>query len=315
MKGSKCFLLALTALLLTGCSLARAEAGPEENGDRWVGFYVVPVQDSSDRVYNNPYQEEYGSFSAETDQLGTLSLPRKVLFAVKDEAGSYTFPGIRTGFSLFYVDEMTEELGHCTALISNMDAHDNGVAITYTDEGSSITLSGTVYCGPPLDAADWDPYGDKTVWTFYRVYQTGDGRVYIDGSGDSTNGPMTHTSTETRAYTENGETVQEETLSVTVAVETAPRLERLVVTQFDDNNAILQSEDLSLRNDRPAVRCQADAAWVLVEEIGPENTERAVYSVPEGEDPASHHFVLLDDDGYGYSACLDIYGGLPDYYF
>ena len=309
MKKSKFLLLALLALALTGCSLARAEAAPE-NEDRWVGFYVVPSQGYDSGFYDNPYLEEYGSTTVNVEGIGNIAFTDQVLFAVEDEVGNYTFPGIETGFSLFYVDK-TEEHGPCTKMVSNMGPHDDGVALTYKDERSSITISGTVYCGPPLGVTDWDAHEDGTIWHLFRVYETADERIYLDGGGDSTNGPISHTSTATRTDTRNGETVQEETFSATVAIEAVPRMERLVVTQFGENNTVIQSEDMSLQNDRPEVHCLAETAWVLVEEIGSEGTERTVYSVPEGEDPVSHDYVLLDDDGYGYLACLHIYGNQP----
>ena len=304
MKKSKLLLLALLMLTLTGCSLARAEVAPE-NEDRWVGFFVVPSQGGRDAVFDNPYLEEYDTQEVETEQFGTLTIPQNVLFAVEDEARNYTFPGIENGFSLFYLDETTEA-GHCTRVVSNMGPYEDGFHITERDEGSFITLSGAVYFGPPPGVADWDPYSDDTIWTFYRVYQTEDGRIYIDGGGNSTNGPMSHTRTEERTVMENGETTQEETLSVTAALEAVPRLERLVLTQFDGNNAVLQTEDLSLQSERTQVRCLAETAWVLVEEISADGTQRTVYNVPEGEDPVSHDYVLLDDDGYGCPACLNI---------
>lgn len=306
MEKSKFLLPVLLALLLTGCSLARAEASPE-SGDRWVGFYVVPTQGYDSGFYHNPYLEEYGADSVNTKEFGTLTFPRDVLFAVKDEVGNYTFPGMETGFSLFYVDTV-EDHGHCTKMVSNMGPHDDGVALVYRDEGSSITISGTVYCGAPLGVTDWNAHEDGTIWHLFRVYETADGRIYLNGGGDSTNGPMSNTRTEKRSGTWNGETVQEETISVTVTIKAVPRMERLVVTQFDENNTVLQSEDLPLQSDRSEVRCLAETAWVLVEEIGPEGTERTVYGLPEGEDPVSHDYVLLNDDGYGYLAYLDLYG-------
>lgn len=305
MRRGKFLLLAVMVLLLTGCSLARAEASPESE-DRWVGFFVAPSREGHRDFYNNPYLEEYGSFAAETDRFGTLTFPQEVLFAVEDEAGNYTFPGIENGFNLFYLEETTDG-NHVTKIVSNMGPHENGAHITDTDEGSSVTLSGTVYCGPPLGVADWDPYNDETIWTFYRVYQAGDGRVYINGDGNSSSSGFAFTETKTRTDTRNGETVREETLSVTAAIETVPRLERLVVTQFDEDNAILRSEDLSLQSDRTEVYCLGETAWVLVEEVSGEGMERAVYSVPEGEDPVSHDYILLDDNGYGHLAYLNIY--------
>lgn len=306
MKRSKFLLLAILALVLAGCSLARAEMSPEA-GDRWVGFYVVPSRSGHGEFYNNPHLEEYGTVEAETDQFGVLTFTREVLFAVEDEVGNVTFPGIETGFSLFYLEETADDGSHCSRVISNMGANENGLHIADRDGGKSVSISGTVYCGPPLGVTEWDPYGDGTVWYFYRVYQSEDGRVYLNGDGDSANAPLTHTSTETRTVQTNGETVQEETLSVTAAIEAVPRLERLTVTQFSADNAALRTEELSLRDDRPEVRCLPETAWVLVEEVSGSGVERAVYSVPEGEDPVSHDYVLLDDNGFGRPAYLHIY--------
>lgn len=310
MRRSKFLLLALAALLLASCSLARAEDHPEA-GDRWVGLYVVPTQGYASDFYDNPNLEEYGSTQVETGKFGVLSFPQEVLFAVEDEVGNYTFPGMENGYSLFYIEGEDEVRSHYTAIISNMDEHENANTLAYTDEGTSITLSGAVHFGPPLGATDWDPYTDGTIWRYYNVYQTADGRVYLNGYGDSTNGPMSKTQTETRTRHENGKTVQDETVSVTVAIKTVPRLDRLVVTQFDSSNQIVQSEDLPLQNDRTEVYCQPETAWLLVEETSLDGTERAVYSVPEGEDPVSHSYVLLDDSGFGSLAHLNIYGWLP----
>ena len=299
-------LLVLLTLTLTGCSLARAEVSPG-SGDRWVGFYVAPSQSGRDAFSNNPYLEEYGTLRTEAGQVGTLTFPKDVLFAVEDDTGNYTFPGFGTGFSLFYLDETTDAGSSYVRVVSDMGAHENGLSFADRDEGSFITLSGTVYCGPPLGATGWAPYGNDTIWTFYLVYQTGDGRVYIDGGGDSTNGPMTHSMTETRTVRKNDETIREETLTVTAAVEAIPRLERLVVTQFDENNAVLRSEELSLQSDHTEVRCLAETDWILIEEISAEGVKRTACNIPEGEDTISHDYVLLNDDGYGCLAYLNIF--------
>lgn len=314
MRKSKLLLWMLAALLLAGCSLARPEEEAEQE-DRWVGFYVVPTQDGRDGFYNNPNLEEYGSFQAETDQFGTLAFPQEVLFAVEDEAGGYTFPGLEKGYSLFihrkYIGDPDSkdrnDLDYAVAVESNMGPGDEGPQLSYTDEGVSETASGTVYFGPPLGVTDWDPLTCGIIWHFYRVYQTKDGRVYLNGEGDSTNGAMTHTSTATYTSTENGETVQMDTISVTAAIKTVPRLEKLIVTQFDENNAVLQSDGLNLQNDRPELHCLPETAWVLVEEVSSEGTERTVYNPPEGEDPVTHEYVPLDDEGFGHMAYLNIY--------
>lgn len=315
MKKSKLLLWMLAALLLAGCSLARPEQEAEQE-DRWVGFYVVPTQDGRDGFYDNPNLEEYGSSQVETDQFGTLTFPQEVLFAVEDDAGGYTFPGLEKGYSLFihrrYIGDPDSkdrnDLDYAVAVESNMGPGDEGPQLSYTDEGVSETASGTIYYGPPPGVTDWDAYENRGVWMAYRVFQTADGRLYLDGSGNSySGGGSSFTETRTYTYAENGETVKEDTVTVSVSLQAVPRLEKLVVTQFDENNATLQSDDLNLQNDRPELHCLPETAWVLVEEVSSEGTERTVYDPPEGEDPLTHNYVPLDDEGLGHMAYLNIY--------
>ena len=164
MKKGKWLLWMLAALLLAGCSLAR----PEERapgGDRFAGFYLVRTQGYSDRLLDNPYLEEYGADSFETEQFGALRFSREVLFAVEDETGNYIFPGMEEGYSLFCI-ETNDEHGYVSQMVSNMAPGEEGNAIHVSDEGASNTISGTVYCGPPLGAEDWDAHVDNTsIWT------------------------------------------------------------------------------------------------------------------------------------------------------
>lgn len=310
MRRNKWLLWAVCVLLLAGCSLARPETEAEESaGDRWVGFYVVPDLEGEDGFYENPNLEEYGSVSAETEQFGTLVFPRDALFAVEDEAGNYTFPGLK-GYSLFFYRKYREDQeGGYTAVgvASNMAPGEETTQIKYTDEGDFLSASGIVYVGPPLGETDWDPYTSGVIWHYYRVYQTEDGRIYLNGEGDSTNGPMTCTATETSASERNGKTIQEETISITAEVKAASRLERLTVTQFDGDNQILSAQDLALREELPSVRWEPGAEWALVEEASADGVKRTVYSVPgEGEEPVSHQVVLLDDEGMGMLAYLNM---------
>ncbi len=313
MKKNKWLLWALAVLLLAGCSLARPEAAAE-NGDRWIGFYVVPSQGYVDHLADNPYVEEYGAFSAETDRLGTLSFPQEALFAVKDEVGNYTFPGIEKGYDLFIYREYDPEhpgyqgRNYSVGVSSNMAPGEETTHFSYTDEGVFEIASGVIYCGPPLGAdADWNAHTDgNTYWRYYNVYQTGDGRIYLNGDGDSVNGLMSKTQTVTNTRTENGKTYAE-TIQISVALESAQRIERLTVTQFDEANTAVRSDDLALRGDLPEIRCGAETAWVLVEEYGGGETVRTAYNTPEKDgEPISHQIILLDEEGYGSLAYLHI---------
>lgn len=306
MKKISCLLL---CLLLTGCSLARPEA--DAGRDRFAGFYVVR-ESSGDRSdfwsSDNPLLTEYGSQAVKTDKYGTFDLPNHVLFAEMD-GPNYIFPGLEDGYSLFMVHK-TEDYGEVTEVVSNMGPHEEGMTIHSADDTHTETASGIIYCGPPLGAENWDQWTTGSVWTAYRVYQTEDGRVYLDGSGNRFGGDGGFTYRESRDWTATVDgTTSTERLEVVVTMETVPRLEKLVVTQFDGENNILQAGDLALREDLPEVECRADAAWVLVEEFTSEGVARTAYSVPgEGEEPASHQVVLLDQEGLGHLVYLRISG-------
>ena len=310
MRRLKLLILAALCLALAGCSLAR----PEEQGrgrDKFIGVYVVPSKGDRDAVISNPYAVEYGSFEAETE-FGALSFAEKALFAEEGEDGTLTFPGVERGYSLFALTTASEDptgsqrVDRCIQVVSNMAPGEESTQFISTDEEERAVLSGTVYWGPPLGASDWSDIDSGVIWTFYRVYQTEDGRAYINGDGSSCSGSMTHTLTEDYTSTLDGKAVTE-SVSVSAALKTAPRLEKLTVTQFDGENAPLRSDELALRSPLPEVRCEAGAAWVLVEEESGEGTVRTVYNVPgAGEEAVSHQIILLDEEGFGELAYLSI---------
>lgn len=291
---------AVSALLLAGCSLARPEAEGAA-ADPFVGFYVV--REEGDGFFDNPNLTEYGSSAVDLEGFGRFDLPREVLFA-EQKGREYVFPGLENGYSLFVLHR-EEPHGAVTEVVSNMAPHKDGMAVRYTDDGHSETLSGTIYYGPPLGEEDWEEYDAQETWHAYRVYQAPDGRPYLDGSGNRfTGGGLgAYTETRTNTITENGEAV-ESSLSVTVSGEAVPRLERLVVTQFDAKNQIVYSGDLS-RDELPEIHCAPETAWVLVEEHSGEGVVRTVYNAPDGE-PISHPVVLLDGGGLGRLEYLQI---------
>lgn len=226
---------------------------------------------------------------------------------VKD-GEDYRFPGLEAGYSLYVLQETMENGNPSTWFVSDMAPSEEGLRTSVTDEGTENAVSGIIYYGPPLGDGDWDEYEDQGVWTVYRMYQTPEGTPYLDGSGNSftSGGSYTYTETETCTRQENGRTWTD-SIRVTVCVQPVPRLERLLVTQFDENSAIVRSDDLALREALPEVECEAETAWVLVEEVSGAGAVRTAYNVPEeGADPVSHQVVLLDAGGLGRTAELVI---------
>ena len=301
----KLFALLAAGLMLTmtGCSLAREPAAGNNaesgDGDRFVGVYVV--RDGRDAILDRTNWVDYGSVAADTEW-GQIDVPRQILVAGYDEEDrSYTFPGLE-GFELFAVTTYEDGV-LCTSSFNSMG--DGSVHVTATDAGNSYELSGTVYYGAPLDDPDYDPWEDDRVWHMYKVFQMEDGTVYLDGSGDACNGGaggVTVTQTETRTATANGEE-EEVYTKVAVRLEYVERLISLTVRQYDADGRLLQSEELPVEGELPAVNWLPEAAWCVVEELRGEEGKRTAYDRPaEGEEPVFHQVVLLDDEGLGYGA-------------
>ena len=158
---------ALLALLaLTGCSLARPEAG--SGGDRFVGFYLVREESGRD-FYQNPHLEEYGGETVRLDGYGAINIPREVLFAQK-EGEEWVFPGLE-GWRLFVYRGFEEDGGTYLSMVTDLAPGEEPPQFKITDEGGVDIISGALCLGPPLGQADWDPDEDRSVWTTYRVYQ------------------------------------------------------------------------------------------------------------------------------------------------
>lgn len=297
----------LTLLALTGCSLARPEAG--SGGDRFVGFYLVREESGRD-FYQNPHLEEYGGETVRLDGYGAINIPREVLFAQK-EGEEWVFPGLE-GWRLFVYRDFEEDGGGYLSMVTDLAAGEEPPQFKITDEGGVDIISGALYLGPPLGQADWDPYEDRSVWTTYRVYQAPDGRPYLDGSGNSFTGALgSYQESQTYTRQENGGDVKKETVEVSISIKAVPRLEGLVVRQFDGEGGQLSAEDLTLEGELPAVTWLPEAAWALVEERSPEGVVRTAYTLPgPGEEPVTHPVILLDSAGVGSVEDLTI-GGQP----
>lgn len=301
-------LAAALALVLAGCSLAQPER-QEKQADRFVGVFLVCTADGVwDALTGNPNLVEYGQEELTAEGLGSFTVPREVLIAQYDpEERTYTFPGLE-GWALFTYTREDED-GPYVASCSDMA--EGNFATEVTDQGTSETMEGTIYYGPPAGAgADWDAYDDFCgIWHAYQVYQAPDGTVYTDGSGNSYSGggSMSFTREESCSSTVNGETVAD-TVSVKVNIELAPRIERLVVSQFSADNTLLRSQELPLGADLEPVVCGADAAWALVGAYNQNGTvERTAYTLPDPDgEPIYHPVVILDDQGMGTSTTLEI---------
>ena len=304
-----CLLLAAVLTALAGCSLARPERETAAE-DRWIGFYVVYNPPGTyDTFSSNPHLTEMGTTSLDTGKYGALTIPQKVLLGVEDpDTGDLTFPGL-TGYSLF-IRHKQEDYGPVTQVVSNMSPGEEGTTINSSDQGTAETASGVIWWGPPLDApADWDPYESAAgIWHAYRVYETPEGQVYLDGSGNSYSGGGNMGFSEDAAYTytENGESLTD-SVSVSVSVKYTSRLTALRVVEFGDDNTVVNTTEVPLTEELPALSPAVDTAFLIVEEESGEGVKRTLYPASDWAEGATYHeVVLLDQEGRGRGAYLAI---------
>ena len=302
-----CLLLAAALTALTaGCSLARPEqeTAPEE---RWIGFYVVYSPPGIyDTFSSNPNLVEMGTESLDAGKYGSLTIPREVLLGEEDpDTGDIVFPGL-AGYSLF-LRHIQEDHGYVTAVQSDMSPGEEGTAVVSSDEGVAESADGLIWWGPPLDApADWDSYEDAGTWHGYRVYETSDGQVYLDGTGNSYGGAgsMGFSSDATYTYTENGE-IRKDSISVSVSVKYTPRLTALRVVEFDGDNSVVKTTALPLTEELPLLTLEADTAFLVVVEESADGVKRTLYAAGDFTDGAQYHeVILLDEEGRGHGVYL-----------
>ena len=271
-------------LCLSGCSLAREEVVSKE-ADRLVGVYLTAEYPDS----NDEHWVESGTVTANTE-FGEIDLPKRILPAEFDpETKTFLFPGL-DGYALF---EATVRDGEDVYTTSQSDLMDGTFHVTTTDFGDSFELSGTLYVEKGR--------GDGT-WTANRVYQSADGLVYLDGSGNSYSGSTGSFSSkleQTQNTTVNG---KEEEIFTKVEFTIAPigRLQKLLVHQYNAAGDRIDTRELCVTAEDQEVIWAADAAWAVVEEQFPDEVKRTAYDCPkDGAEEIIHSAIVLNEAHVG----------------
>ncbi len=294
--GRRLALLAAAAAVLAALgTVPLAAPGPEGQADRFVGFHVA--FGARQTPYDDGSWTEYGSQTLDTGRFGALSFPRSVLFGVYDaERGRYDFPGLEGRNCFLY--QSVEENGDLVNSSSVELAHPN-MAYKSTDQGEEETISGTVY----FRAGE-----EERFVTLYRVYQTEDGRLYLDGSGNSYGGAggMTVTEHWQQSVTENGET-HSTSFSVEVSLQAVQPLQTVTVTQYGGSDEPLAACVLDGSRAEESISLLPQTQWVLVAERDADGgVKRTVYDLaPEGG-PLMHTAWFLDEAGLGRPVFLTI---------
>ena len=283
-----CLVLGAVLAALTGCSLARP-VREDAGADRWVGYYMV---------YQS--QEEF------TADPVSRRLSQEIVWGDWDEESrALTFPKL-TGSALLVLGREGDRI--TVPSVTEMSPGPVESAVSSTEEGDSVTVSGTVWWGAPLDApADFDPQEDGGFWFSYPVYRTPAGAFYLDAditpcSYGSGGGPFRQGE---YAYRDDEGKLRTDTLSMTVAARYTPRLTALRVVAFDKDNKVLSTTPLSLSKELPADTVPTETAWVAVEEESADGVKHTSYDLSQ-EGTALHQVILLDEDGRGWGVDLTI---------
>lgn len=297
-KWSNALLLTLVLALLTGCSLAQPERRRQEE-DEFIGFQVVFGPRESN--HDSEGWTSYGSETLDISGLGSFQTDRRVLFARYDaQDGIHHFQGME-GINAFLTTQ--KEPDGIERSFSGY-THLSNAQITV---GDATKLKGTIY----FLGGDEDQFV-----TLYRVYQTPDGRIYLDGSGNSYGGAGGFGVTEKVEYqsTSTGlDWLDEEVDATSTSFEIALQLEalsplvQLELIQYDAQNALIQVQPIPLAPETQTVPILPETAWVLVVEQRADGTvTRTVQQRPaDPQQSWGHTAWTIGEDRLGQSLVVE----------
>lgn len=261
---------------LTGCQLARENAGTNAYEDRLIGVFVTTKYlDLLD--FENYLNDNIKGFSgSEIVMDGDTEKYQGRIYATltprtltgeetgeTTETEEYLFEGVE-GISYFSatVPASTEHDSYKTS-ISDPAISDGEIHSYYGDESDSTTLEGTIYISPT---------SKECTYYFNPVYQSADGRVYLtSGSGFmfgnwtvSEGEQYSETMDATYSVTENGKT-KTESISVKLSINVMFAPEKIVILQMDADGKLLSRMEYTPGELPETLSPEPNAAYLVVE--------------------------------------------------
>jgi len=271
--------------VLSGCSLALAEALPGPGQDRLAGIFVttdyillgepeIQVNNQGEITIKETTEKIYGTLNKENDS----TQPPIV------------FPGLE-GYGIYSLTAPEDETHEATgARYMTTDFHFANVHYYVLDQEDSVE-------------ADLYITADSHVaYYFNPVYQQEDGQFYLlPGSGISSDSPegmhFSHSIAESFSQTENGdETVTGYRFAVTIIAEEAPENpEVLFLNSSDQVTGRLSAHELDalLQADVPELSVPEDVACLILKQDKSSGTAYTAY------DPASEYLEYKEARGDG----------------
>lgn len=282
-------LLACGILLISGCSLAKEETVSREQ-DRLIGVYITEQKPELDG--RNENWVEYGTFAASSQSV-ELQIPYMILPAEFDsENKRFVFPGLE-GYALFAAEVYDEHGAYTTEVCDFFDGY---LSVKTTDTGKSFELSGILYVGDKKE---------NTVWAVNNVYQTAEGFVYLDGSGNSFFGSDFSHKLEENYTTSVDKEEESGSVCIEFSVQTIEKLEHLLVYQYNEAGERIASDKLTVSAEDKEVSWAQGAAWAVIEEQYANSVKRTVYNYSDSStEDITHTVVILNKASVGESALI-----------
>ena len=300
--------LALGMLFLTGCQLARADAG-NAGGDRLIGLFVTTqninlVEDELRSLSNVQQMVNGSSIELQTDlddprTFGRLYATLTTQTKQNEETGkieenkAFVFPGVE-GISYFAATGIED--GESVVLSEPHEAiSDHHVAVVVGDEEEGHELVGTLYFSPRLV---------DQVYYMNPVYQDSENRVYLipNNSGYMVSG--TQSEGEVFSHTQNAVTTVTEgwkskkaSFSIDLSLSVLFPSEQIVILQMDDASHIVSRTEYEPGTLPKKLVPEKDTVYIVVETHKRDTTNGLVVSreVYGQNDTAIETFYCRED--------------------
>lgn len=294
---------------LTGCQLAKEDAGVDNNGDRLIGVFVTKKSLSlfdmegylNDNISKLSSGGEIILDGNKSKYQGRLYATLTTRTSIEEKTGKtmntqeFVFDGV-DGTSYFAAKiPATEDEDSYITSGSDEGISDIHSAYNYGDEENSTTLEGTIYLSPSYKG---------NICFVNPVFQSADGNVYtmagnpgfmVDGMiGEGA--VYTTTLNETTTITENGKSKSASiSIKISIVVMLAP--EKIAIMQMNNDSAIVSRNEYFPGGLPDTLNMEMDTAYLIVETSKHNQTDNLVVtrSIYDRNNESIDTFYCRDD--------------------
>lgn len=277
-----CCTLILCAL--TGCQLAKENAGPSADEDKLIGVFITT--EYLDLFDFDTYLNDNvtGFQGGEINMVGgnTSKYQGRIYADLVPRTDTYE-ETCETIVTYEYVFDGIEGISYCVPTIQETDGENNYIAtlsdpaisdghtsINTGDDENSVSLEGTIYVSP-----------SRNMSTFYfnPIYQSADGSIYlVSGDGFTFNSETYSEGSvysqildDTTTVTENGKT-KTDTISIKVSISIIFAPEKIVILQMDPDDTLISRTEYKPDLLPDVLALETSAAYFIVETHKRDNT-------------------------------------------